>query len=148
MERKMCKRCKKQPATLRYVELAGGQVFACYLCTECAGKKFLESVLRYSLETKMPDFCSFAEPAEEHCDLEECDFSSQLSDISSYQSLLKALGFDEAEEELEHDAGCEELRERIFSYSMQLEDAVEREEFEKAAKLRDKILELKKTLHK
>lgn len=163
----LCEDCKKKEASIHFKEIVNGELTELHLCGECAEKKgFSLSELKspLSLINLLSGLAEVAEgippPKEtlqrcETCGItwrefkrkgrlgcSECYwvFSPQLSQVlRKIHGGIQHVG--KTPEEVPSGVKREK---RIQDLRVQLEHAVKSEEFEKAAKLRDKIRDLEK----
>jgi protein arginine kinase activator len=166
----LCDLCGKNQATVHLTEIIDNQVTELHLCEECARAKSLEMEQQFGLSDLLAGLAEFGKGIEEaesskikcpNCELSYDEFKKigKLGCSQCYtafkrylSSLLKkihgsnkhvgksplkvAVGIDKGKKYL-----LEELRQK-------LQKAIEQEEFEEAAKIRDQIRELEKKQNK
>ena len=153
---KLCENCKKNPFTVKLTEVVGGKKKELYLCDSCAREKGIQLVFSKVGEEKEEKDKVAALPSERVCP--KCGMTFSLfkatgllgcpEDYTVFEDSLREI-LEQIHGSVEHKgkipvhADSDLAKERqIFRLKKQLQRAVEREEYEKAAKLRDKILEL------
>jgi protein arginine kinase activator len=166
----LCDLCGKNQATVHLTEIIDNQITELHLCEECARAKSMEMEQQFGLADLLAGLAEFGKGVEEvesskikcpNCGLSYDEFKKigKLGCSQCYNafrrylsSLLKkihgsnkhvgkfpmkvASGLDKEKKPL-----LEELRQK-------LQRAIEREEFEEAAKIRDQIRELEKKQNK
>lgn len=157
-----CESCKKNDATVRYTEVVNKKIIKMNLCEECAKKKGVSVQASFTIADLMSGLTEIGTHAEEDlkrvcpgCGLSYLDFrkNGRMGCDRCYKAFEKGLrGLLEtihrssshvgkvpahARQEVEQLQTLRELEAKLCT-------AVEREEFEKAAGIRDRILTLKK----
>lgn len=159
-----CQRCQQRPANVHITQIVNGQKYEIYLCEECAqtekitvelpqlpidnlknllgflGQSFLSDQESYQLvcQNCQTPYRKIYETGYVGCS--ECynQFSSQLEDI-----IQKIHGTDNHRGKIPHRLGATYLMKRdLEDLKIQLRQAVDKEEYEKAAELRDRIKQL------
>ncbi|MFH1338940.1 MAG: UvrB/UvrC motif-containing protein [Candidatus Omnitrophota bacterium] len=160
----LCDLCNKNQATVHLTEIIDDQMSELHLCEECARKKSIQMEQQFGLADLLAGLAEFTKPEEEseaasvkcaNCGLSYRDFkkigrlgcSECYSGFSKYlMPLVKKIHGSarhvgktpqKAVAKIEEQVDIGELRVR-------LQRAIEKEEFEEAARLRDKIRELEK----
>ena len=158
----MCDKCKVNPATVQVTQTVNGQTTQHMLCSECAKKEGMlvspfmplaqmmagmmgesmrpqkSSIKDLSCSRCGYDFSKFQETGLLGCPQCYEDFKEYLSPmIRRIQGGLKHLG--------ERPGHCDEMpgQEKLAQLQKQLISAIEKEEYERAAELRDEIRMLK-----
>jgi len=157
-----CDHCNKK-ATVHLTEIVDGKVTEMHLCEECAREKSVQMEQQFGLADLLAGLSDFGKQVKDYekvkaeckqCQLTYDDFKKfgRLGCSECYQSFRTHLGgllkrihgsskhLGKAPENLpktvrKKAAGLDELRQELHA-------AVEREDFEKAAELRDKIHEM------
>lgn len=170
----LCERCKENKATVHYTEVINGQKKQLHLCEGCA-REFQPQGLSFMPQLNLHDFLGglmghstgksglgAASSQARRCDvcnLSEKQFAQQGllgcgNCYDSFKGTLDSLirrihGTNRHTGKLpEKTSGRVKLYREIESMRRQLKQAVEAEEFENAAKLRDSIRDLEKGLEK
>lgn len=160
----LCDICGKNPATVHLTEIIDNQMNELHLCEECARQKSAEMEQQFGLSDLLAGMAEFEKPAREaesavvkcaNCGLTYADFKKigRLGCGECYNSFRKYLspllkrihGSSQhigkapfkITKVLKKKADLQDLRTR-------LQKAIETEEFEEAAKIRDQIKELEK----
>ncbi len=157
----LCDICGKNPATVHLTEIINGEVKELHLCEECALKKSQEMQKAFSLGDILSSLIEGTQPQEKEsllrcsrCGLTYEEFRKigrlgcaycYISFRTSLWQLIKAIHgstfhsgkIPKAKESFRIDVEIEELKKK-------LRRAIELEEFEEAAAIRDKIKELEK----
>jgi protein arginine kinase activator len=160
----LCDICGKNQATVHLTEIIDDQISELHLCEECAHKKSIQMEQQFGLADLLAGLAEFGKPGEKieatglkcpNCGLSYQDFKKygRLGCSECYLSFRKYLmpllkkihGSTQhfgkfpykAVTKVRKRAGLAELR-------LRLQSAIEKEEFEEAARLRDKIRELEK----
>jgi len=165
----MCESCRRRPATVQYAEVVDGEMTTYNLCDECARERGvamsfapfagpLVSILMSLLEEAGErDEAERQGPVCPGCGLSYSEFrrSGRLGCAECYKSFADELRplirrihgstrhVGTAPDSLAEDAGSREEMRRLKS---DLDDAVRREEYERAAELRDRIRDLERGL--
>ena len=163
----MCESCQRRTATVQYAEVVGGQMTTYNLCDECARKRGvamslapfagpLVNILMGLLEeTGGRDEAEQQGPVCPGCGLSYSEFrrSGRLGCPKCYESFADELKplirrihgstrhAGTAPDSLVEDAGSRTQMRRLKS---ELDDAVRREEYERAAELRDRIRDIER----
>lgn len=157
-----CEMCKKNKATIRYTEVVNKKVIKMNLCEECAKKKGVSIHPPFTIADLLSGLTDLGIHAQEDakkscqgCGLTYLDFrkTGRLGCDRCYAAFEKSLGglLETIHRSTAHVGKVpsrvmkevDELR-ALTELQAQLSEAVEREEFEKAAGIRDKIQALKK----
>ena len=159
----LCEKCHKKPATVHMQQYISGQVTEMHLCQECAAQpdsplsfeQFLHGLL--DMFGNMKENVSQQKPQTNYrcavCGLSFEDFkrTGKLGCAECYQSfrhemdpILKNIqGSNRHDGKYPHKAGAGMLnRRKIDKLRLELTKAIEDEEYENAASLRDQIREL------
>jgi len=157
-----CEMCKKNEATVRYTEVVNKKIVKMNLCEECAKKKGVTIQAPFTIADLLSGLADLGLRAEEDlkkvcpgCGLSYIDFrkTGRLGCDSCYKAFEKSLqGLLETIHRSTTHVGKVPSRARVevdeLSMLKDLEAklcaAVEKEEFEKAASIRDKLQALKK----
>lgn len=158
----ICEMCKKNEATVRYTEVVNKKIIKMNLCEECAKKKGVAIQTPFTIADLLSGLADLGLRAEEDlkktcpgCGLSYIDFrkTGRLGCDNCYKAFEKSLqGLLETIHRSTTHVGKVPSRERVEadgfamlnSLETQLCAAVEKEEFEKAATIRDKLQALKK----
>ena len=160
----LCDLCNKNQATVHLTEIVDDQMSELHLCEECARKKSIQMEQQFGLADLLAGLAEFEKPEQtvetarlkcSNCGLSYNEFKriGRLGCGECYSSFRKYLspllkkihGSTQhlgkspykAAERPKKKVGLVELR-------LRLQKAIENEEFEEAARLRDKIRELEK----
>jgi protein arginine kinase activator len=154
--------CKKSEATVRYTEVVNKKIVKMNLCEECAKKKGVTIQTPFTIADLLSGLTDLGLRAEEDlkktcpaCGLSYIDFrkTGRLGCDNCYKAFEKSLqGLLETIHRSTTHVGKVPSRARIETEGLamlktleaQLSAAVEKEEFEKAATIRDKLQALKK----
>jgi protein arginine kinase activator len=157
-----CEMCKKNEATVRYTEVVNKKIIKMNLCEECAKKKGVTIQSPFTIADLLSGLADLGLRAEEDlekvcpgCGLSYIDFrkTGRLGCDSCYKAFEKSLqGLLETIHKGTTHVGKVPSRARMeINELTMLKDleaklcaAVEKEEFEKAASIRDKLQALKK----
>ncbi len=160
-----CERCHKQPATVHMQQFVNGQKAEIHLCTDCASQLdmhfsfdnffqgFLDSFFNTQLKSVADEASQIRMVKCDTCGLTYEGFKNtgRLGCADCYHtfrnelnSILKNVqGSNQHQGKFPKKAGAELLNKRhIQNLKVQLTKAIEAEEYETAAKLRDEIREL------
>lgn len=166
----LCQECQKRPATVHLTKIVNNQKSQLFLCEECASShqehwsdvfasdfsinKFLASLLNYDagLETKLnaPQGCpgcgqtysQFAQSGKLGCDTCYQTFLENLTPL-----FRRVHGAQTHKGKVPRRTGSHlRLKRDLQNLRLELQRLVQKEEFEKAALVRDKIRELEKQL--
>jgi protein arginine kinase activator len=165
----LCDLCNKNQATVHLTEIIDEQMSELHLCEECARKKSIQMEQQFGLADLLAGLAEFGKPEEtaeasrlkcSNCGLSYQDFKKmgRLGCSECYTSFKKYLipllrkihgsarhsgksPYKLAVARPKKKLDLTELRQR-------LQEAIENEEFEEAARLRDKIRELEKNENK
>jgi protein arginine kinase activator len=160
----LCDLCSKNPATVHLTEIVDSQMKELHLCEECARQKSIQMEQEFGLADLLAGLSEFGKPKEEKeiiklkcpaCNLTYADFKKigRLGCSECYttfrrylSSLLKRIHGSNRHlgktptrlaRITKKKTGVQELRNK-------LQKAIELEEFEEAARIRDQIKELEK----
>ncbi|MDD4980999.1 MAG: UvrB/UvrC motif-containing protein [Candidatus Omnitrophica bacterium] len=162
----LCDICNKNPATVHLTEIIDEQMNELHLCEECAHQKSAQMEQQFGLSDLLAGLVDFEKPAKDtaeavavkcaNCGLTYADFKKigRLGCGECYSSFRKYLGvllkkihgsnqhigkspIKEPVKVVRKKVDPQELRRR-------LQEAIEAEAFEEAAKLRDQIRELER----
>lgn len=157
-----CEMCKKNEATVRYTEVVNKKIIKMNLCEECAKKKGVTIQTPFTIADLLSGLTDLGLRAEEDlkktcpcCGLSYIDFrkTGRLGCDGCYRAFEKSLqGLLETIHRSTTHVGKVPSRARaevdesslLKTLETQLCAAVEKEEFEKAATIRDKLQALKK----
>ncbi len=157
-----CEMCKKNEATVRYTEVVNKKIIKMNLCEECAKKKGVTIQAPFTIADLLSGLADFGLRAEEDlkktcpgCGLSYIDFrkTGRLGCDSCYRAFEKSLrGLLETIHRSTTHVGkvpslsCAEVDglTMLKALEAQLSAAVDKEEFEKAATIRDRLQALKK----
>jgi protein arginine kinase activator len=152
----ICHRCGKKPAQVQYTQVVGGQKQSWWLCPDCAREEGLQVVGSEPMPTPPPSTWTGApSPRIEQprrcpscgCDLDAIRRSGRVGCGECYETFrdhLDAL-LRRVHQATEHrpQAGGRDhrsrLRRMLETLRRELQDTIRREEFERAAALRDEI---------
>jgi protein arginine kinase activator len=170
----ICQECQQRPATVHYTKVVNGQKTEYHLCEQCAREKgefdlsfgFDPGFSIHNLLAGLLDMegqqkpSSWARPADVKCPT--CGLSySEFSRTGRLGCSDCYLAFDKQLEPLlrrihgssthngkipERSGGLAKVEAEIRQLSTELQQAVEREDYERAAELRDQIKQLKSEL--
>ena len=163
----ICEKCMKRQATVHMQQITAGQKTEIHLCQECAGQfdspfsfeQFLEGLLNVfggMTENVSPQKPEIKNPCP-ICGLLYDDFkrTGKLGCAECYQTFRREMdpilkniqGSNRHEGKFPHKAGAGMLnRRKIDKLKVELSKAIEEEEYENAASLRDQIRELEANL--
>jgi len=157
-----CEMCKKIEATVRYTEVVNKKVVKMNLCEECAKKKGISMQAPFTIADLLSGLSDFGAHAEEDvkkacsgCGLSYLDFrkTGRLGCDRCYEAFEKSLRglIETIHRSSTHVGKVPSHAQREVGQIQAMKDleaklcaAVEREEFEKAASIRDKIQSLKR----
>lgn len=160
-----CDICGKKKATVHLTEIVDEQMSEMHLCEECAREKSVQMEQQFGLADLLAGLADFGKQVKDvevvkikcaHCALGYEDFrkSGRLGCSECYISfreqlsaLLKKIHGSNrhlGKSPLKLAEGVKEKVEGLTDLRNQLHEAVQQEDFEKAAALRDKIRELEK----
>ncbi|MDR1559185.1 MAG: UvrB/UvrC motif-containing protein [Clostridiales bacterium] len=163
----LCEKCKKRQAVVHMQQIINGQITELRLCPECAGQYdsplSFEQFLHGLLEVfgGMPETVSPQKPESKFrcpvCGLSYEDFkrTGKVGCAECYQTFRREMepilkniqGGNRHEGKYPHKAGSGMLnRRKIDKLKVELSKAIEAEEYENAARLRDEIRELEAAL--
>lgn len=155
----ICERCKKNVATVHLTEIVKNQKIEKHLCEECSREEGYTIKAHVNLQDLLTAFisahsdaASLADTSCPDCGFTYADFRSEgrLGCPNDYEAFKEALDplLEKVHGRVEHagkvpsHAGESQKRQRdLMSMRRRLRDAVEREDYEEAAKLRDLIKE-------
>ena len=159
----LCDICGKNQATVHLTEIVDEQMNELHLCEECARQKSAQMEQQFGLSDLLAGLAEFEKPALEkevsslkcpNCNLTYADFKKigRLGCGECYKAFKKYLGplLKRIHGSSQHvgkvPAKVKVVRKKIDLTDLRnaLQKAIENEEFEEAAKLRDQIKELEK----
>ena len=136
-----CEVCKKNDAQFYYKESINGKTTEKHLCAECAHKEGLDHVFDQRMNTMFNSFGrmmeNFLQP-----DVDFFGFGRLPSFGEMFEPFTPLLEYG-GTEEAENKSG-EDKQHELEELKTKLHDAVEREDFETAIELRDKIRSMEK----
>lgn len=155
----LCDNCKKNPATVHLTEIVDEQMTELHLCEECAKKKSSQMEQQFGLSDLLAGLADFEKPVEDkdavslqcpNCGLTYKDFKKigRLGCSECYDTFKKFLSplLKRIHGSSSHcgkspvKAGKPSKKELdLVDLRLRLQKAVEAEEYEEAAKLRDRI---------
>ena len=157
-----CMICKEKDATVHFAEITNGQIKKMHLCDECATQKGIGVNISFSVADLIAGLSPeshFSDDAQKcpACGMEIQEFknSGRLGCSQCYEAFSKVLNhiIESVHKNTVHTGKMPpnvEIREdeqnrleRIHAFQTQLQQALEKEDYEKAAELRDKIKTLK-----
>lgn len=160
----ICDICGQREATVHLTEIINGKVTELHLCEECAREKGAQMEQHFGIAdllSGLADLSSDLEIKEEtglrcgNCGMTYQDFKrvGKFGCSECYQafkknvpSLLKRIhGSAKYVGEVPQTREYEMVKDELQELRRQLQEAIEREEYEKAAEIRDKIRELEKS---
>ena len=160
-----CMICKEKEATVHFAEITNGKIKKMHLCEECAKQKGIGVNISFSVADLIAGLSPTAQAAEENLQcpgcgmhLQEFKTSGRLGCATCYDAFSKVLMHiiesvhkntihtGKMPPELKVEEEAQNLRERIQVFQGQLAEAVDKEDYEKAARIRDKIKALKQRL--
>ncbi|RLD15588.1 MAG: excinuclease ABC subunit B [Caldiserica bacterium] len=157
---KLCDICKKKPATVQFTQIINNEVKKLNLCEECAEKMGLFSDFFTTAGGTLlsPFLKGLSEFFEEEIRCKGCGLSlSEFQETGKFgcsacyetfktqiKGLLKRLHGSLTHKGKTPKIPKESIEDRIKKLEEELKEAVRKEEYERAAVLRDKIRELKK----
>ena len=164
----LCDLCNKNQATVHLTEIVDEQMSELHLCEECARKKSIKIEQQFGLADLLAGLAEFGKPEEgadlaglkcTNCGLSYKDFKriGRLGCGECYSSFRKYLlpllkkihGSTQHVGRSPYRAGAKgKTKLSLTELRMRLHWAIEKEEFEEAARLRDKIRELEKNAPK
>ncbi|MCK9594573.1 MAG: UvrB/UvrC motif-containing protein [Candidatus Omnitrophica bacterium] len=158
----LCDNCKKNPATVHLTEIVDEQMTELHLCEECAKKKSSQMEQQFGLSDLLAGLADFEKPVEDkeavsiqcpNCGLTYKDFKKigRLGCSECYDTFKKFLSplLKRIHGSSAHCGKCpvkagkpskKELD--LVDLRLRLQKAVEAEEYEEAAKLRDRIKQI------
>lgn len=158
----LCESCGKKPATVHYTEIRNGEMSEMHLCENCARKKEVDFKPHFSLADLLAGLGDFEATLPLEVSKEKCPVCGiTLTDFkkegrlgcgkcykafeTSLAPLLKRIhGRTSHTGKIIGVIGNEATRSTLQKLRTALQNAVSREEFEEAARIRDKIKELEK----
>jgi len=159
----LCNVCGKNPATVHLTEIIDNQMNELHLCEECARQKSMQMEQQFGLSDLLAGLAEFEKPAVEkeqnlkcaNCGLSYNDFKKigRLGCGDCYTAFKKYLGplLKKIHGSSLHFGkspirGTKSLRRNVDIADLRhrLQKAIEAEEFEEAAKIRDQIKEFEK----
>ena len=163
-----CDHCKKNPATMHMIQFINGERTEYNLCEECAaemgGSLFLSDV-QFPLPSLLSSVFNSVLGGAKKSDAKVCPgCGTHFSEIGKLGKVGCSTCYttfaDEIESSLRRVQGNArhvgkiparngrpaQMKKQIETYKQQLQDAISREEYEKAAEFRDKIKELEKQM--
>ena len=159
----LCQNCKKHTATVHLTDLIGGDKQERHLCEACASQEGVTIKQHVSINDVLNSFLMCQAGVQElakvkcpECGLSFVEFRSQglLGCPHDYEAFGEALGnvIERAQDGRTHHTGkspgqvvtIDPARQQKVDLQRELRAAVEQEDYERAAKLRDQISELEK----
>jgi protein arginine kinase activator len=165
----LCDLCNKNQATVHLTEIIDDQISELHLCEECARKKSMQMEQQFGLADLLAGLAELAKPEEgeeaagvkcPNCGLSYQDFkkAGRLGCSECYPAFKKYLmpllkkihGSTQHLGKSPYKAAARPKKRlvNLTELRMQLQRAIEKEEFEEAARLRDKIREIEKNADK
>jgi len=157
----LCDNCGSRPATVNLTQIENNEMFSYHLCEDCAAEKGLETTSEPSGSSPLPDFLAQIgdEPKGEGDPDSECSFCGLTLTVfretgrlgcphcyETFESHLRRLlrrvhgGTKHVGKiYLPPDPTVSEMEKRMEALRRKLHRAVEAEDFERAAELRDRI---------
>jgi protein arginine kinase activator len=157
----LCDNCGSRPATVNLTQIENNEMFSYHLCEDCAAEKGLETTSEPSGSSPLPDFLAQIgdEPRGEGDPDSECSFCGLTLTVfretgrlgcphcyETFESHLRRLlrrvhgGTKHVGKiYLPPDPTVSEMEKRVEALRRKLHRAVEAEDFERAAELRDRI---------
>ncbi|HIC14385.1 MAG TPA: hypothetical protein EYO83_04515 [Gemmatimonadetes bacterium] len=157
----LCDNCGSRPATVNLTQIENNEMFSYHLCEDCAAEKGLETTSEPSGSSPLPDFLAQIgdEPRGEGDPDSECSFCGLTLTVfretgrlgcphcyETFESHLRRLlrrvhgGTKHVGKiYLPPDPTVSEMEKRMEALRRKLHRAVEAEDFERAAELRDRI---------
>lgn len=159
----LCQNCKKHTATVHLTDLIGGEKQERHLCETCAGQEGVMIKQHVSINDVLNSFLMCQAGVQElskvkcpQCGLSFVEFRSQgvLGCPNDYQAFGEALAnvIERAQDGRTHHTGkqpgqvitIDPRQQKKLDLQRQLREAVEQEDYERAAGLRDQIAGLDK----
>ena len=161
----LCDLCNKNQATVHLTEIVDDQMSELHLCEECARKKSVQMEQQFGLADLLAGLAEFGKPEETNevadlkcanCGLSYKDFKriGRLGCGECYTNFRKFLlpllkkihGSTQHVGKFPYKVAAVKSKKKfsLTELRMKLHNAIEKEEFEEAARLRDKIRELEK----
>lgn len=160
----LCDICGKNPATVHLTEIIDEQMNELHLCEECARQKSVQMEQQFGLGDLLAGLAEFEKPAKEtevsavkckNCGLSYNDFKKigRLGCSECYSAFKKFLGplLKKIHGSIQHSgksplkaAKAPKKKSDLQDLRARLQKAIETEEFEEAARIRDQIKELEK----
>jgi len=155
----ICQKCKKQPATIHLTEIINNEKIERHLCQDCAREEGIAIKAQISLQDILSGMLAAHDAAEHYahlkcpdCGLTYAEFRSQgrLGCPHDYEAFAEPLaeilekvhGATEHAGKVPARAGSDLQEQReLMKLRRQLQEAVENEQYEEAARLRDAIKE-------
>ena len=155
-----CERCQKNVATVHLTEIVKNEKLEKHLCEECAKEEGYTIKTHVSLQDLLTAFISAHGEADDmagatcpDCGLSYMDFRNEgrfgcPNDYEVFREALDPLlekvhgGIEHAGKLPSHAGESQRKQRQLMTLRRQLRDAVEREKYEEAAKLRDQIKEM------
>ena len=131
----LCDTCGSKPATVNLTQIENNEMFSYHLCEDCAAQKGLEATTEPPA-SPLPDFLAQIgdEPREQETSDSECSFCGLT--FTTFRETGR-LGCPHC-----YDPTVSEIEKRMEALRRKLNRAVDAEDFERAAELRDKIRSL------
>ena len=158
----LCQQCKKQTATVHLTDLVKGEKRERHLCEECAGQEGVAVKQHVSIHDVLNSFLMSQSSVQElakikcpECGMSFVEFRSQglLGCANDYDVFGRALAsvIERAQDGQTHHTGkapgqvaeIDPVQQERLRLQRELREAVEKEDYERAAQLRDQIGELK-----
>jgi len=158
----LCDSCGKRKATVHYTEIRNDEMTEMHLCEDCARKKEVDFKPHFSLADLLAGLGDFEATVPLEIRKEKCPVCGMsLSDFKkqgrlgcgdcytafrdSLSPLLKRIhGRTTHSGKIVGVTGKKAARTTLEKFKISLQDAINKEEFEEAARIRDKIKELEK----
>jgi protein arginine kinase activator len=157
----LCQQCKKNPATVHLTDLVKGEKREKHLCEQCAASEGVTVKQHVSINEVLNSFLMSQSGVQEltklrcpDCGISFVEFRNQglLGCPNDYDVFGEALGglIERAQDGSTHHTGkqpgevveTDPARQQRLTLQRELRTAVEREDYERAAQLRDQLSEL------
>lgn len=153
----ICQSCQVNPATGDFTQIVDGETKKLQLCAECAAEKKIDvhgplslTDILFGLGDNQEQAPSATEETCPHCHMRKSDFrkTSQFGCPACYETFAGELEpmFRSMHRDVRHVGkvpAAARLGVELESMQRQLDEAVERQDFEEAARLRDAVRELR-----
>jgi len=151
----LCDLCNKNQATVHLTEIIDDQISELHLCEECARKKSVQMEQQFGIADLLAGLAEFGKPEEKGLSYQDFKKIGRLGCSECYTSFAKYLLplLKKIHGSTQHVGKCpykEAVKTKkkkvclLDDLRLNLKKAVDNEEFEEAARLRDKIKELEK----